>query len=274
MNIVSYGAGVNSTALLIGMYQRDIPVDLILFADTDGEKPDTYDYISTMNNWLSQHGMPEIQVVEYTDKNGNRLTLEDECLRSESLPSLAYGFKKCSLKHKISTQDKFLNHVPGAKEIWKAGDKITKFIGFDAGEERRRQNALKHDEQDKKYDKSYALIDWGIDRQGCIDMIEAEGLPVPVKSACFFCPAAKKHEVRDLSKRYPDLYRRAVEIEKLAKSHLRTVKGLGRNWDWEDFIHFDRRQLSLFDEYAELAENDSINDDNGYDCYNCYQSYI
>ncbi len=36
INMVSYGGGVNSTALLVGLHQHRIPVDLILFADTGG----------------------------------------------------------------------------------------------------------------------------------------------------------------------------------------------------------------------------------------------
>ena len=92
MNIIAYGGGVNSTALLIGMHQRGIPADLILFADTGGELPSTMAYLPVMNQWLAGHGMPQITVVEYTDKNGSRLTLELECLRSGSLPALAYGY--------------------------------------------------------------------------------------------------------------------------------------------------------------------------------------
>ena len=42
MNIVSYGGGANSTALLVGLHQHRIPVDLILFADTGAEHPHTY----------------------------------------------------------------------------------------------------------------------------------------------------------------------------------------------------------------------------------------
>lgn len=42
MNIVSFGGGTNSTAMIIGMYLHKIPVDLILFADTGGEQPHTY----------------------------------------------------------------------------------------------------------------------------------------------------------------------------------------------------------------------------------------
>lgn len=46
MNIVSFGGGTNSTAMIIGMYLRKIPIDLILFADTGGEQPHTYEFIS------------------------------------------------------------------------------------------------------------------------------------------------------------------------------------------------------------------------------------
>ena len=99
MVVVAYGGGVNSTAMLIWMHQNQIPVDLILFADTGCEQPHTYEYLPIMNGWLTAHGMPEITVVEYVDRNGDRLTLEQECLRSGTLPALAYGHKKCSLKH-------------------------------------------------------------------------------------------------------------------------------------------------------------------------------
>lgn len=105
MNVVSFGGGTNSTAMIIGMYLHKIPIDLILFADTGGEQPHTYEFMGTFNEWLVKHGIPKIVSVEYHDKDGNRLTLEQECINSGRLPSIAYGYKKCSLKHKIGTQD-------------------------------------------------------------------------------------------------------------------------------------------------------------------------
>ena len=60
MNIVSYGGGANSTALLIGLHQHRIPVDLILFADTGAEHPHTYAYLNIMDRWLKERGMPPI----------------------------------------------------------------------------------------------------------------------------------------------------------------------------------------------------------------------
>ena len=42
MNIVGYGGGTDSTAMLVGLWQHHVPVDLILFADPGGEQPHTY----------------------------------------------------------------------------------------------------------------------------------------------------------------------------------------------------------------------------------------
>ncbi|QDU97641.1 hypothetical protein Pla8534_54920 [Lignipirellula cremea] len=40
--VVAYGLGVDSTAMLIGLQRRGVRPDLILFANTGGEKPETY----------------------------------------------------------------------------------------------------------------------------------------------------------------------------------------------------------------------------------------
>ena len=98
--------------MLVGLWQHHVPVDLILFADPGGEQPHTYHYLRIMDQWLREHGMPGITRVWYTDRQGQRLTLEQECLRSASLPSIAYGWKKCSLKHKVAPQEKFCAHYP------------------------------------------------------------------------------------------------------------------------------------------------------------------
>ena len=132
----------NSTALLIGLHQHRIPVDLILFADTGAEHPHTYAYLDVMDRWLKDHGMPPITRVYKTTRDGKRLTLEQECLQSGTLPSIAYGFKRCSLKHKIGPQEKFCNHYLPCQKVWAAGKRVVKFIGYDAGEGYRSDKVL------------------------------------------------------------------------------------------------------------------------------------
>ncbi len=235
MNIVSFGGGTNSTAMIIGMYQKQIPVDLILFADPGAEQPHTYEFIDTFNGWLTAHGLPEITPVFHRDKEGNRLTLEAECLASETLPSIAYGFKRCSLKHKIGPQAVFCNGHPGCRAVWGSGQRVHKYIGYDAKETRRIEHAAPADAADKKYENHYPLFEWGWNREICVQVIKDAGLPPPGKSSCFFCPSMKKAEIQALWERYPELFWRAVALEHNAAPTLKTVKGLGRNWSWESY---------------------------------------
>lgn len=234
MNIVSFGGGTNSAALLIGLYKHKIPIDLITFADTGAEHPHTYQFIEIINQWLAEHGMPQITVVQYVDRYGNRLSLETECLRSHTLPSIAYGHKRCSQKHKIAPQEKFCNHYAPCREVWQRGEKVNRYIGYDAGEHYRSDKILLRDLADPKYSKWYPLMEWGWDREACIRTIEAAGLPQPGKSSCFFCPSMRAEEIIDLRERYPELFRRALALEDNARANLKTVRGLGRNYSWKE----------------------------------------
>jgi len=251
MNVVSFGGGTNSTAMIIGMYEKEIPIDLILFADTGGEMPHTYKHIEVMNKWLLEHGLPQITVVANVDINGNRLTLEQECLRSKTLPSIAYGYKKCSLKHKRGVQDKYCNNYQTCKDVWKVGEKVNKYIGYDAGEENRILNAKAADLSDKKYKYIYPLYDWNWWREDCIEKIKEYGIPLPGKSSCFFCPSMKKSEIKQLQRMYPELLERALAIEDNAQETLETVKGLGRSYAWRDFINGVESQIEMCIAYGD-----------------------
>lgn len=223
--VLCYGAGTNSVAMLAGIALRsEAPPDLILFADTGGEKPHTYAHIEEVQKWLRIRNWPQITIV-YLEKRIGWESLEDECLRLGTLPPIAYGFKTCSQKYKIRPQEKFL-------KTWYPEEPITKLIGYDFDETRRWRN---RPTQDGRYTLRFPLVEWGWGRDDCIEAIPQVGLSLPGKSACFFCPSSKKAEVRELQSRYPDLYERAVAIERTARERtgFRTVKGLGRNFSWE-----------------------------------------
>lgn len=231
---VSYGGGTNSTALLVGLKERGITPDVITFADTGdywgqgklGEKPETYRHIEFMQHWCKDAGFPEITIVR---NGGVGETLEDNCLRRKALPSVAYGFKTCSQRWKLAPQEVYFNNLPAAKAVWKSGDKITRAVGFDADEP---QRAREFD--DPKFNNWYPLIEWDWGRSECIEAINWEGLPLPGKSACYFCPSSKVTEIKWLASKHPDLMDRAVAMERNAD--LTQVKGLGRSYRWEDVI--------------------------------------
>ncbi len=86
-------------------------------------------------------------------------------------------------------------------------------------------------------------------RDECIETIEKASLPLPGKSACFFCPSTRKSEIMQLKEQYPDLMDRAIAIEQGAD--LRSIKGLGRGFAWADLIK--QGDIFGFDSPIEMA---------------------
>lgn len=66
----------------------------------------------------------------------------------------------------------------------------------------------------ERYTCRYPLREWGLDRVACGKIIADAGLPVPPKSACFFCPAMRPIEIEALRATDPDMYRLAIEMER------------------------------------------------------------
>jgi hypothetical protein len=119
--------------MLIEFARRGIRPDLILFADTGGEKPETYRYLSVIRPFLARVGFPDVVVVRYQPVRAAYHTLEGQCLHTGTLPSLAYGGKSCSVKFKVEPQDRFVRTWQPAIACWARGGKVVKAIGYDAG---------------------------------------------------------------------------------------------------------------------------------------------
>jgi len=219
VHIVCFGGGINSVALVVRMVREKMPIDYILFSDTLAEKPQTYQYFDVLNDFLRRSGYPEITVLPpYRDEG-----LYGECIRLKRLPSIVYGFKSCSEKWKRRPYLKFIKE--------KGLSEVVSYKGFDTDEGHRIKD------YDTKFEKvRFPLIDWDMDRMDCVKEIIDAGLPVPTKSACFFCPSSHKQEVQDIKRTNPELMLAAQKMEETAKPNLKTVRGLGRSWSWTELV--------------------------------------
>jgi hypothetical protein len=228
--VVAYGLGVDSTAALVELHARSERPDLILFADTGNEKQETYDYLPVIQRWLARAGFPPVTVVRNVVKDFKNWppyhTLGENCLTNGTLPSLAFGFKSCSLKWKVTPQNKYVRKWPRAADWWRAGGKVRKLIGYDASPSDRKRYAHARGVEDKRYDYWYPLIEWGYGRDDCKRVIADAGLPVPPKSACYFCPATQPEELHAHRKEY---LRFIVVMEARAEPRLEKIRGLWRN---------------------------------------------
>lgn len=239
--IASFGAGTDSTAMIVGMVERGEKLSHIVFADPGAEKPETYAHVRKFSEWLVKQGQPAITTIRRKPAkvgDSTAATLEDECLMRGQLPAIAYGYKSCSDKWKMQPFRAWL--------LANTDNRVTVCIGYDAGEAHR---AAKGDEYESGYDKRYPLIEWGWSREDCIAAIRRAGLEQPGKSSCFFCPSSRKSEVIQLAKQHPDLMARAIKLEQNAD--LSTIKGLGRRFAWADLVAADRAQDNLFPEVTQ-----------------------
>jgi hypothetical protein len=266
--VVSYGRGVDSTAMLVEMQRRGIRPDLIIFSDTGAEKPETMAPAAGFDRWLESVGFPAVTVVAYHVHEARYHTLEGNCLQNDVLPSLSYGGHSCSKKWKIDSIDDAVWGVCGwapAIDALTAGIQTIRAIGYDASP----ADTKRFDKQQKReaandaaglwspWSNWYPLVGWKLERPALKAIIASvpelatlfdatAGRSCPVKSACFFCPASKEAEVLELGRKHPELVLRAAVMEfrsATGKHGLRTLNGLGlgrekgaakgtRNFSW------------------------------------------
>jgi hypothetical protein len=239
ITIVSYGGGTNSTAMLVGLHERGERPTAITFADTGGEKPNTYTHIVEVNKWCERVGFPRIETLSaLMPQQVLDGTLEQECLRLGKLPAKAYGLSSCSDKWKMESQRRYNRRIADLFGLEQTS--IVRLIGFDADEELRVSRG-KSTAYKRQVKERYPLHEWEWGRDECVEAIARAGLSQPGKSACFFCPSSKKQEIIQLARDYPALARRALEMERRAlagegPSNATTSKGLGRGFAWADVL--------------------------------------
>jgi len=246
---VCFGAGVDSTAMLVALRAAGIRPHVITFADTGGEKPESIAHLARMNDVLRSWGWPVVDVCRkvplpstgYSDLYGN-------CMKNETLPSLAFGLKSCSIKWKGQVQDQFIKGArsgPAARpphplwlEAQRSGQRIVKLIGYDCGKADQRRAKVAAP-ADASFDFCFPLQLIGWARADCVGAIaQALGADmVPIKSACFFCPASKVHELYWLAATHPDLLEQALQLERnaLTGRHSR-FDAVEFGASWEDLV--------------------------------------
>lgn len=225
---VCFGSGVDSTAMLVALHDADLRPAIVTFANTGGEKPESIAHLDTMNEVLRTWGWPTITVcTKQPLPTTGYHDLFSSCVKLETLPSLAFGGKSCSIKWKQIPQDQMIKGAksgPNARPphpVWieaqRTGQRIVKLIGYDAGRADLRRSGRLLD-KDCDFDFVYPLQLLGWKREDCVSAI-ANTLGahrVPIKSACYYCPASKPWELYWLAAHHPGLLERALHMERVA----------------------------------------------------------
>lgn len=214
--IFSFGGGVQSVAALVLQAHGRANYSAFVFANVgdDSENPATLRYFHDVARpYAEAHGIRLVEVRR--DFNGELRTLYDQLTgdqRDVPIPvymaSGAPGNRRCTNVWKIDA----VNH-------WLRGEGITRAhigIGFST-DEMRRWTAPEWREVYKQPPlqtiREYPLIDLQLSREACRKIISEAGLPLPPKSACWFCPYTSRSQWVEMRRTAPGLFQMAVDLE-------------------------------------------------------------
>lgn len=220
LRVVSYGGGVQSTALLVLAAQHRIDFSTFLFANVgdDSEHPDTLRYVREIAvPYAAEHGIEihELHRIRQRGPTAGQIeTLWGRLMAdgSRSLPipvrmsNGAPGTRSCTADFKIAVTGRYMRSH-GAT----ADDPATVALGISVDEIQRAKPGI--DPKARYQCRTYPLLDLGLHRGDCRRVIADVGLPVPPKSACFFCPFHDTESWKRLRRDTPDLFAKAVELE-------------------------------------------------------------
>ena len=197
------GSGVQTSYLLFKYWER-YKDGFVVFADVGDEKPETYFYIENyLKPFCKEKG------IEWVTVHSKLGTLMSYSIKKKIIPTRL--FRWCTHKFKIIPIRKFVRkHGATTNEPW------TQDIGITT-DEIHRANGGKYD---VGYLKSeYPLLETRESRRDCSEGIKEMGYPVPPKSGCYYCPYAKKLEIKKLHAEHPELYDKAANMEKNNKRY-------------------------------------------------------
>lgn len=222
-NYLSFGGGVNSVALYLYLLDQKIEFEAV-FVDHGTDWPETYEYVDMFKK--------KYPLTVLKPKEG---TLYNYCAEKRMVPAIYPRW--CTRQFKISVMFKYYQKP------------CFQFIGFDFSEAKRARISTEQGVENR-----YPLIEAEIDRNDCKKIIKSNGLPIPMKSGCYICPYQKVSQWKELRRKHPVLFCKAIQLENNNMEY-RKEKGKApmtispRKIKLQALVDENQRQLFKEDEY-------------------------
>lgn len=255
LTILSLGAGVQSTALLILAARGDLPrLDAAIFSDTGWEPKAVYDHLDRLESEVAQPAGIPIHRVSSGNIRNDALDPEHRfasmplyILNRDGKPGMTRRqctseYKLKPIKRKVRDLLGYPHPTPVPKGVY-----VEQWIGISTDE---RGRAIDKDTGDLKtgdvrYSRNrYPLLDLGMSRDQCKALLTATGFGSTPKSACIGCPFHTNAQWRDLRDNHPDEFADAVQFDAEIRKGSARANALGQPLLGQAFLHRSRKPLS------------------------------
>lgn len=243
---LSLGWGVQSFTLAAMVALGKLPpVDVAIHADTTHERSATYEFAERWTPWMEERGVKVVTVLA-PEKD-----IELGTGKVVDIPAFTVGNGINGQIRRLCTSDWKISPIRRYFQTHRTGRRVELLLGISTDE------ALRMKDSDVKYiTHRWPLIEQRMSRKDCVAWLQANGLEVPPKSSCVFCPYHNSAYWREMWKENGDDWRKAVEVDnqirKARPSYDLYVHPARKPLDQVDLRNdVDRWQLSLWYEECE-----------------------
>lgn len=214
LRIISYGGGVQSTAMCVLATQGALGrVDAAIMSNVgdDSEHPASLRFVrEIMIPWAAERGL-RVEMIDPV-RRGEKTTIMKEIMRENSRRIVipVYGdvgaplSRTCTADFKVGAIGRWAKQNGASKD-----SPADVMIGISV-DEIERAGRGKNEPWETRL---YPLLDLGLRRSDCEQIIKDAGLPVPPKSSCFFCPFHRPLTWSELRRDEPELFDKAQMLE-------------------------------------------------------------
>lgn len=229
---VSLSGGKDSTAMLLLMIERDMPINMVLSADTGMEFPEMYEHLAKLDEHLFRERGIHITTLRHP-KGFEYLMFDEPKQKPRSLENRAkLGIP--ALRQRLAGNPRPLG-VPGSSKRTSSPRRST---GSKASWARIHYVGIAADEAWRCKDERYPLVEWGITEaqalQACYDRgFDFGGLyEIYHRASCWCCPFQRIDELRKLRKHHPELWEKLLELDRRALAQFGTgpLGQFKQNW--------------------------------------------
>ena len=228
---VSLSGGKDSTAMLLLMIERDMPINMVLSADTGMEFPEMYEHLAILDEHLFRERGIHITTLRHP-KGFEYLMFDEPKQKPRSLENRA----------KLGIPP-YGNGWPGIRVRWCTGQLKTHLITKEVNRLKGELGAIHYvgiaaDEAWRCKNERYPLVEWGITEaqalQACYDRgFDFGGLyEIYHRASCWCCPFQRIDELRKLRKHHPELWKKLLELDRRALAQFGTgpLGQFKQNW--------------------------------------------